>query len=109
MLAFTDDADIEKFSDIPLKKYTDNTIDSLEALKEDLKNIREQGYSVDNEEQEIGLFCIGAPILDKNGNAIASISISGPTARMKNKDIDEKISRLVEIAREISLEVQQIR
>ena len=42
--------DIEKFSDIPLKKYTENTIDSLETLKEDLKNIRQQGYSVDNEE-----------------------------------------------------------
>lgn len=109
LLAFSDDVDIEKFSDIPLKKYTENTIDSLETLKEDLKNIRQQGYSVDNEEQEIGLFCIGAPILDKNGNAIASISISGPTARIKNKDIDRKISRLVEIAKEISLQVQQIR
>lgn len=52
--------------------------------------------------KSIGLFCIGAPILDKNGNAIAAISISGPTARIKNKDIDRKISRLVEIAKEIS-------
>lgn len=41
---------LEKFSDIPLKKYTENTIDSLENFKRRFKNIRQQGYSVDNEE-----------------------------------------------------------
>lgn len=109
LLAFTNGVDIEKFLKIPLIKYTNNTISSYNELVEELNNIREKGYSLDNEEQEIGLFCIGAPILDKSGNAIASISISGPTARMKDANLDKKINRLVEIAREISLEVAQMR
>lgn len=109
LLAFTNDVDIEKFSNVPMKKHTDNTIVNYDELVEELNNIREKGYSIDNEEQEIGLFCIGAPILDKSGNAIAAISISGPTARMKDNQIDKKISRLVEVAHEISLEIGQMR
>lgn len=109
LLAFKDDVDIERFSSIHLNKYTDNTIVNYDELVKELSDIREKGYSVDNEEQEIGLFCIGAPIMDKKGNAVAAISISGPTARMKDDNLDKKISRLIEVANEISLEVAQMK
>lgn len=107
LLAFSKDIKFNRSK--PLKKYTENTISDWEDLLIETEKIREQGYAVDNEEQEIGLFCIGAPILDKNGEAIAAISISGPTARMKNPSIDDKISMLVEIANEISEVAKQLR
>ena len=89
-----------------LKKYTKHTIDNYKDLIAELKDVREKRYSVDREEQEIGLYCIGAPILDRNGKAIAAISISGPTARMKNKELDIKIKRLVEVAKQIAYELK---
>lgn len=92
------------YAEQPLKRYTENTIVSWEAMMAELKKIRQQGYAIDNEEQEIGLYCIGAPILDKRGNAIAAISISGPTVRMKREDLDEKIQKVVEISRRITQE-----
>ena len=67
-----------------------------------LEKIRENGYAIDNEELEHGLTCIGAPILDKNNKAIAAISLSGPTARMKSGDFDYKIKRVIETAKKIS-------
>lgn len=109
LLAFSEDIDIQKYSNINMKKHTKNTIDNLDDLVVELNNIREQGYAIDNEEQEIGLFCIGAPILDKSNNAVAAISISGPTARMKNDDIDKKIAKLLEVANKISFAVKQMK
>lgn len=108
LLAFSDEIDIEKDLNVSFEKYTENSISNYQDLLEELKEVREKGYAVDNEEREIGLYCIGAPILDKKGNAIAAISISGPTARMKNYNLDEKIKSLVEVAEEISLEISQI-
>lgn len=104
LLAFSKDIDLMSYAEQPLKRYTENTIVSWEGMMAELRKIRQQGYAIDNEEQEIGLYCIGAPILDKRGNAIAAISISGPTVRMKRDDLDEKIQKVVEISRRISQE-----
>ncbi|HBI94235.1 MAG TPA: IclR family transcriptional regulator, partial [Terrisporobacter glycolicus] len=60
------------------------------------------GYAIDNEELEHGLTCIGAPILDRDNKAIAAISLSGPTIRMKNGDFNYKVKRVIETAIKIS-------
>lgn len=109
LLAFTDNIDIKKYSELPLKKHTENTLVNYDELVKELSDVREKGYAVDNEEQEIGLFCIGAPILDSEGNPVAAISISGPTVRMKNENLHKKIKKLVKVANEISLEVSKMK
>lgn len=106
LLAFSKDVDIMKLSEKPLKKYTENTFTNWEDLIIELKDIRKKGYAIDNEEQEVGLFCIGAPILDSEGSAIAAISMSGPSARMKDQDFELKISKVVETAQRISEALQ---
>lgn len=108
LLAFNKDIDLKKISHMPLRKHTKNTIDNWDDFFIELDNVKEKGYALDNEEQEIGLFCIGAPILDRRGNAIAAISISGPTARIKHDNLDKKICRLVEVANEISIVIKHM-
>lgn len=108
LLAFSKDIDMKRLMDKPLKKYTENTLTEEDQLKKEFENIRKKGYAIDDEEQEIGLYCIGAPILDKAGNPIAAISMSGPTVRMKKGDLKAKISRILEIANEISLAARQL-
>lgn len=66
-------------------KYTEKTISSDEELYRNLAQIKKLGYAIDNEEYVEGLICIGVPILNPTGNAIASISISKPAIRF-NKD-----------------------
>ncbi|UQZ88675.1 IclR family transcriptional regulator [Deltaproteobacteria bacterium Smac51] len=53
-----------------------NTLDNLEGLLANLAEIRERGYSIDNEEHIPGLFCIAAPVFDASGDTIAAISVA---------------------------------
>ena len=58
-------------------RHNSRTIISKSALRRELKRIKQSGYSLDNEEDEPGVCCIGAPVFDENGKAIAAISIAG--------------------------------
>lgn len=108
LLAFSKDIDLEKYSNKPLRKYTENTLTNWDDLIDELEKVRKNGYAIDNEEQEIGLTCIGAPVLDGNGNAIAAISMSGPSSRLKVEDFETKITRVKETAQNISMVIKQL-
>jgi DNA-binding IclR family transcriptional regulator len=62
---------------VGLPGFTDTTITDPVALREELEATYERGYSVDNQEHEIGSFCVGAPIFDAKANAVASCSLAG--------------------------------
>ena len=64
---------------------TAHTITSPKALRAELITVRSQGFALDNQENEEGICCVGAPIIDYTGNAIAAISISGPCERMNRE------------------------
>lgn len=66
----------------PLKQYTRNTISEPAKLRQELAWIRRVGYSIDNEEIEVGLKCVGAPVRNHAGEVIAAISIAGPNFRV---------------------------
>ncbi len=66
---------------VGLPKLTPNTITDPEQFHEELANVRAQGYAIDNEEGEVGIRCIGAPIFNHNHYPIASVSISTPAFR----------------------------
>lgn len=83
-------------------KYTKNTISDINQLMKELDAIKQQGYAIDNEEREEGVTCIAAPVFDCYGEAIASISISGPTYRLKEKQIPIIIKNVMDTAKEMS-------
>jgi DNA-binding IclR family transcriptional regulator len=60
-----------------LGAYTPNTITNLDELHAELERIREQGFALENEEGELGVRCVGAPIRDGSGAVIAAISVTG--------------------------------
>lgn len=102
LLAFGDHVDFKRYHMTPLAAHTAYTITEWPRFMELLAQIRKQGYAVDCDELEIGLTCIGAPILSRNGCAIAAISLSGPTQRMKTGDFDYKIHKVKETAEKIT-------
>jgi DNA-binding IclR family transcriptional regulator len=67
------------------RSLTLNTIRSRRKFLMGLSNVRRQGYSLDNEESEVGASCVGAPILNSSEHALGAISISGPTLRIRSK------------------------
>ena len=77
-----------------LTAYTVHTIKSKGDLKLELKRSAVNGYSIDNEEREIGVRSIAAPVRDYTGKIIAGISIFGPSLRI-TKDSTELLKEIV--------------
>ncbi len=85
-----------------LDKFTENTIDSFDALKEELEKVREAGYAIDDQECEEGIRCISMPIRDYTGGIIGGISISGSTNRILPERYGEYLEILSPVCEEIS-------
>jgi DNA-binding IclR family transcriptional regulator len=85
-----------------LKRYTSNTITALEDLQRELARVRDQGYALDEQELEIGLRCVAAPIFNRSGRAVASVSLSGPTARLLAERMPQIIEGVKDTARSIT-------
>jgi DNA-binding IclR family transcriptional regulator len=96
-----DDKINEYLASTALLRRTPNTITDREELRFEFKKIRDQGYAIDNEEAEEGLFCIAAPIYDSKGQVSAAISISGPAFRIKD-DFDKNLKFVLQTAGEMS-------
>ncbi len=102
LLSYSKPSILKEIIKRPLKKYTDNTITSVERLLEELSIVRKCGYAIDDEELEIGLTCVAAPIFDFDNEVVASISLSGPTPRLKPRIEKEIIEDVKSTAMEIS-------
>jgi IclR family KDG regulon transcriptional repressor len=88
-----------------LPAMTHKTITDLGLLLADLEQVREQGYALDDEENEIGGRCVAVPIFDHTGQAIAAVSISAPTARLPLSDVPQAGAMVVKTAKAISREL----
>lgn len=84
-----------------LKRYTKNTITNKYELISEINAVRTAGYAVDSEEREEGVMCIAAPVIDYKECTVASVSISGPASRFKEKQ-KEYIRCVVGVGVEIS-------
>jgi IclR family transcriptional regulator, acetate operon repressor len=72
-----------------LERRTTHTLTSAEDVLADLERIRERGYSIDDEENEIGVRCVGAAIYNSLGDVIGAISISALTFLLSTDKVDE--------------------
>lgn len=89
-----------------LKPFTKNTITDVEKMMEELAKIKANGYSIDEIENEEGIRCVAAPILDHNNYPVAVISISGPTSRITKQRVQKELVKLLkEASAEISKEL----
>lgn len=81
---------------------TPNTKTSFDELMADLETTRQRGYSIDNQEDNAYVFCVGAPILDQSGECIAAISISALYTSMDEKQLSFFSQLIVSSAMELS-------
>jgi DNA-binding IclR family transcriptional regulator len=85
-----------------LPHFTQNTIIDADNLLKEIQTIRTRGYAIDNEENEPGVRCIAAPVVDPNQRLVASISVSGPSVRVSRKRIPELSSMVIEASKKIT-------
>jgi IclR family transcriptional regulator, KDG regulon repressor len=103
LLAYLPPEKIEQYiEEVHLKPETEKTIIDKDELQEELKAIREKGYSVSYGELVYGVFSASAPIFDNRNNVIAGIAVSAPLARVNESIIDSFIVSVKNAANHIS-------
>ena len=66
-----------------LHALTSKSIDNVTALQEELREIKRRGYAFEDQEEEVGVSCIGAGIRNDENRLVAGISVLAPSDRMK--------------------------
>ena len=103
LLAFRSQEEIKSIlNGYTYTKQTENTITNENDLFEELANVRQQQYAVDNEENEPGVRCIAVPIRNYENKVIAAISLSTLIARIDDKQLEEFVALLKQIGSELS-------
>jgi DNA-binding IclR family transcriptional regulator len=106
LLAFLPTEVVEPVLNAPLAVYTEKTITAPDKLREELKVVRQRGYALADEEFEVGIWAISAPIRDMDGNVIAALSMPFPMNRLRRERIPEIAQALLEAANAVSAHVQ---
>ena len=85
-----------------LPALTYKTITDPDKLRRELEMVRQEGYAIDNGEQEEGVRCFAVPIYDPEGKVIAAMSISGPSSRLDSTRVPFLIQHLKRTSADLS-------
>ena len=86
----------------PLKRYTERTITSVDALEKALRKIRADGVGTDIGEYLEGSVCLAVPVKDREGEICAVVALHGPAPRMTLKKGVEYLPALRRAAKALS-------
>ena len=94
----------EVFSLLPFNQATDNTFVDQEIFSQHLEVIKNQGFSIDDEERFVGVRCIAAPVFHEN-QVIAAVAIAGPIDKMKKTILRGLTNKVIAVSEEITKEL----
>jgi DNA-binding IclR family transcriptional regulator len=78
----------------PLERPTARSVGDLATLERDLAEVRRRGFAATVDELEIGLAAVAVPVRGRDGEVVAALGVSGPTARLADR-VDEVARHLV--------------
>jgi IclR family KDG regulon transcriptional repressor len=102
LLAYQSPEFVEQVLARGLPARTPQTVTDPEALKKVLEGIRTRGYAIEDEESEIGMRCIAAPLLNDAGEVVAAVGVAGPVTRLSKKALSGYLPHVMETAAAIS-------
>ncbi len=107
MLAFLDEATADQvIEQQSFHVFTDHTLDTPEALRAELQDIRDNGYGFDREEHEPGIICVAMPILTDAGRVLGALSVTSTTGRTNLAGLENFVPVLQETAEKIKRDAQ---
>lgn len=102
MLAFMDETSRRRHLPAKLVARTVYTVHTRPQLERVLREVEKVGYALDDQENEDGARCVGAPIFEYPGRVVAALSVSAPTARLRPELLDEVAAAVTRTAAAIS-------
>lgn len=103
LLAFQDPEEMQRIlARLELFPTTPHTITDPQQLREELEQVRRQGYALDRQELSMDIRCVAAPVFAPDGRVCSAVSVSGPAARFSLEDAEKIVPDLQATVREIS-------
>lgn len=103
LLAFYPESELPQLlASIDFQPLTEHTITDPKKFQKNLVQIRKLGFAIDDEENEVGIRCIGSPIYDHAGRLAGALSISGWTITMTRERIPQLAPELIQTCQKIS-------
>lgn len=102
MLAFQPPEVVERVIRAGLPARTPQTITDPAALLRTLELVRERGCAIEDEESEVGMRCVAAPVRNDSGDVIAAIGLGGPVSRLSKKALAGFVPHVIGTAAAIS-------
>ncbi|CAN5649444.1 IclR family transcriptional regulator [soil metagenome] len=93
---------MERWPEMPLRRFTDRTITTRRGLARELEQIREQGYAVNTGEWHAEVAGVGVPVFDHSGSAIAAVSITFPQMYLGDEQVRSLVGVLKPTAGQLS-------
>jgi DNA-binding IclR family transcriptional regulator len=108
LIAYLAEQDLEELLQSRVfARHNDNTIVSPKRLRLELETVRKNGYSIDDEEDELGMRCLGAPILAEDGQLLAAVSIAGTVAQVNDENRRDLTAKLLRTAAVIAKSISE--
>ena len=86
-----------------IEPLTSRSVKTLAALKRQLKEVKRNGYSIDNGETREGMCSFGAPVLARSGKvAVAGVALSFFRADLNDRRAKQAVTSIKELALELS-------
>ncbi len=106
MLAWLPEEEMRRVLELKgMTPFTENTITDIPTLIEELRHVRRNGFSLDREEYQPGVVCVGAAIRDHAGAVVGALSASAPSMRAAEEHISLMRDEVVSAARALSAEL----
>lgn len=108
MMAFLAEADANQvIGQQSFHIFTPTTLGDADALREELSDIRANGYGFDREEHEPGIICVAMPILSDGGRVLGALSVTSTTARTNLAGLEQQVPLLRNAAESIAREAKR--
>jgi DNA-binding IclR family transcriptional regulator len=105
ILAFGPSDVVDRVTRGGLRARTPQTITDAGKLAKALALVRQRGYAMDDEESEIGMRCIAAPIRNDGGEVVAAVGVAGPVSRLTKKTLASFAPHVIGTAAAISARI----
>ena len=88
LLAGLDDHSLDTFLDgLTTSGPTVQSITDLEDLRTEIRSVRTQGYALIDQELEVGIRSVAAPLRDRRGRTLAAVNVGTHAARVTLKEL----------------------
>ena len=102
ILAFSPPEVVEAVLGQGLHARTPHTITAPDKLLKALDAVRQRGCAIEDEESEVGVRCVAAPVRNDAGEVVAAVGVAGPVSRLSQKALSAFMPHVIATAQDIS-------